>query len=82
MKTFNEYFTESDTNQKVAILGKLGLVSPEDVNLLKISMKSLEDDKPLTLKQKTLIVSVYTSLIDIITGDPTIFSKVKKDLKN
>ena len=67
--------------QRLVQLARLGLVDKSDVAKLRIAMDQLKADKVLTLQQRTLLLSVLNDLVDLVTGDDTVFQRVKMDLQ-
>lgn len=73
----NEAFDET----KFKRLASTGLVPAEDVNGVVRAMKVLEAGKTLSGSQKDLISSIFATLIGLVTGDMTVFSKVTSAVK-
>ena len=67
--------------RKVRQLGTLGLVSKPDVNKLMMAMKTMEAGKEVPKNQRKIIFDAFGSLIDLVTGDTTVFQKAKKAVK-
>ena len=67
--------------QRFLLLARLGLVDKSDVSKLRIAMDLLKADKPLSIAQRSLLLSVMTDLVSIVTGDDTIFNRVKMDVQ-
>ena len=67
--------------QRFLQLARLGLVDKADVSKLRIAMDQLKADKPLSVAQRSLLLSVMTDLVSIVTGDDTIFNRVKMDVQ-
>lgn len=69
--------TADRTDARFIQLARLGLVEQNDLANLRLAMKTLSEDKQLTIRQRNLLLNVYESLISIVTGDDTIFSRMK-----
>ena len=67
--------------QRFLMLARLGLVDKSDVSKLKIAVDALKADKQLTVQQRTLLLGVFTTLSDLVTGDDSIFNRVKMDVQ-
>ena len=64
--------------QRVKMLARLGLVGKSDVNKLMMAMKAIDDGKELNKKYRNVIFDAFNDLIDLVTGDTTVFQKAKK----
>jgi len=62
-------------------LARLGLVDSSDVSKLKNALDALHSDKQLTPAQRTLVIHVFTSLSSLVTGDISIFNRVKSEVQ-
>lgn len=62
-------------------LARLGLVDKADVTKLRMAMGQLNSDKALSIKQRELLLSTFQSLVDIVTGDDAIFTRVRMDVQ-
>jgi hypothetical protein len=69
----NEAFDET----KFKRLAMTGLVPAEEVNGVVRAMKALEAGKTLTPAQKDLISGTFLTLIGLVTGDTSVFSKIQ-----
>ena len=67
--------------QRFMLLARMGLVDKTDVSKLKIAMEQLKADKPLSIAQRSLLLSVMTDLVSLVTGDDTVFNRVKMDIQ-
>jgi hypothetical protein len=67
--------------QRFIQLARLGLVDKSDVSKLRIAMDQLKADKPLTMQQRGMLLSVMSDLVGLVTGDDTIFQRAKMDLR-
>lgn len=73
----NEAFDES----KFKRLAATGLIDSADTQKVIKAMKQLEAGKTLSPAQKDLISSTFLSLIGLVTGDVSVFSKVASAAK-
>lgn len=62
-------------------LARLGLVDKTDVAKLRMAMSQLNSDKALNIKQRELLLSTLQSLVDIVTGDDAVFTRVRMDVQ-
>lgn len=62
-------------------LARLGLLDKDSMALFRVSMQNLKADKQLSINQRELLLSVYTDLVNIVTGDDSVFQKVKIDVQ-
>lgn len=62
-------------------LARLGLLEKTDIAIFRTSMQTLKEDKQLSIKQRNLLISVYESLVSLVTGDDAIFNRTKIDLQ-
>lgn len=67
--------------QRFLMLARLGLVDKTEVSKLRIALDQLKADKPLTVPQRTMLLGVMSDLIALVTGDDTIFNRVKMDVQ-
>lgn len=67
--------------QRFLMLARLGLVDKSNVSKLRIALDLLKADKPLSIAQRNLLLTVMTDLMSIVTGDDTIFNRVKMDVQ-
>ena len=67
--------------KRFLMLARLGLVDKADVSKLRLAFSSLKAEKPLTVQQRTMLLDVFTTLTDLVTGDDTIFNRVKMDVQ-
>lgn len=81
-KNINEmYLTESFDTAKFRRLSSTGLIPKEDLESVTRAMKNLDAGKEITRKQKDLISSVFLTLIELVTGDANLFSKIRARAK-
>lgn len=67
--------------QRFLMLARLGLVDKSEVGKVRLAFDALRSDKPLTVAQRTLMLNVFEDLIGLVTGDDTIFNRVKLDVQ-
>ena len=67
--------------KKIKQLGMLGLVDRSDVQKLMTAMKAMDAGKEVPKNQRAVIFDAFNSLIDLVTGDTTVFQKAKKSVK-
>jgi hypothetical protein len=67
--------------QRFLMLARLGLVDKSEVSKLRIAMDQLKADKPLTVAQRSMLLSVMSDLVSLVTGDDMIFNRVKRDIQ-
>lgn len=79
----NDHITEAvdKQEQRFLLLARLGLVDKSEVSKLRIALDQLKADKPLSIAQRNLLLSVMTDLMSLVTGDDTIFNRVKMDVQ-
>lgn len=75
------YETTDQTELRLLQLARLGLVDSSDVSKLKNALDALHSDKPLSVAQRTLVIHVFSSLSSLVTGDTSIFNRVKTDIQ-
>jgi len=78
---YGDVILENAKLKKVKQLGMLGLVSKPDVNKLMMAMKAMDAGKEVPKAQRKIIFDAFGSLIDLVTGDTTVFQKAKKAVK-
>jgi hypothetical protein len=62
-------------------LARLGLVDASDVSKLKSALDALHSDKQLSPAQRTIIIHLFTNLSSLVTGDISIFNRVKTEVQ-
>lgn len=62
-------------------LARLGLIDKETIPLFRSAMLVLKSEKQLSIRQRNLLLSVYNSLVDLITGDDALFVRAKLDIQ-
>ena len=62
-------------------LARLGLIDKETIPLFRSAMLVLKSEKQLSIRQRNLLLAVYNSLVDLITGDDALFVRAKLDIQ-
>jgi len=78
---YGDVILENAKLKKIKQLGMLGLVDRGDVQKLMNAMKAMDDGKEVPKNQRAVIFDAFNSLIDLVTGDTTVFQKAKKSVK-
>lgn len=73
--------TTDQTELRLLQLARLGLVDSSDVSKLKSALDALHSDKQLSPAQRTMVIHVFTSLASLVTGDTSIFNRVKTEVQ-
>ena len=68
--------------QKLIILGKDGLVPEDEVNLVRTAMRTMMADRLPTPKQRDVLLNMLGTLADMITGDMSMYTRLKSNLRN
>jgi hypothetical protein len=76
-----QYGEEFDATKFKSFVNQTGLVSKENAADVITAMKALDSGKVLSTKQKDLINGMLMSLVGIITGDTSVFNKIKQSTK-
>lgn len=78
---YGDVILENAKLKKIKQLGMLGLVDRGDVQKLMTAMKAMDAGKEVPKNQRAVIFDAFNSLIDLVTGDTTVFQKAKKSVK-
>ena len=78
---YGDVILENTKLRKIRQLGMLGLVNKGDVQKLMNAMKAMDAGKEVPKPQRKIIFDAFGSLIDLVTGDTTVFQKAKKAVK-
>ena len=78
---YGDVILENAKLKKIKQLGMLGLVDRGDVQKLMTAMKAMDAGKEVPKNQRKIIFDAFGSLIDLVTGDTTVFQKAKKAVK-
>jgi hypothetical protein len=78
---YGDVILENTKLRKIRQLGMLGLVDKGDVQKLMNAMKAMDAGKEVPKPQRKIIFDAFGSLIDLVTGDTTVFQKAKKAVK-
>ena len=83
MKTFKSLLSEKDEpilNEGISVakLKRLKLVSDEEFGKFVQVMKKMDNDKPIQLKEKDVIIKVFNELVNAIINDQALKQKIAK----
>lgn len=82
MKSYKTFKTEELVSLEEALsiskLKRLNLVSDEDFSSFVRVMKKMDNDKPVTIKEKDSIMKVFNELVNAILRDQSIMQKIAK----
>ena len=82
MKSYKTFKTEELISLEEALsiskLKRLNLVSDEDFSSFVRVMKKMDNDKPVTIKEKDSIMKVFNELVNAILRDQSIMQKIAK----
>jgi|TARA_B110000467_G_C17950186_1_gene279544 hypothetical protein len=83
MKTFKSLLSEKDApilNEGISVakLKRLKLVSDEEFGKFVQVMKKMDNDKPIQLKEKDVIIKVFNELVNAIINDQALMQKIAK----
>ena len=82
MKSYKIFKTEELVSLEEALsisnLKRLNLVSDEEFSSFVRVMKKMDNDKPVTIKEKDSIMKVFNELVNAILRDQSIMLKIAK----
>ena len=82
MKSYKIFKTEELVSLEEALsiskLKRLNLVSDEEFSSFVRVMKKMDNDKPVTIKEKDSIMKVFNELVNAILRDQSIMRKIAK----
>ena len=82
MKSYKIFKTEELVSLEEALsiskLKRLNLVSDEEFSSFVRVMKKMDNDKPVTIKEKDSIMKVFNELVNAILKDQSIMQKIAK----
>ena len=82
MKSYKTFKTEELVSLEEALsiskLKRLNLVSDEEFSSFVRVMKKMDNDKPVTIKEKDSIMKVFNELVNAILRDQSIMQKIAK----
>jgi len=83
MKTFKSLLSEKDAPMldegiSVSKLKRLKLVNDEEFGKFVQVMKKMDNDKPIQLKEKDIIIKVFNELVNAIVNDQALMQKIAK----
>jgi hypothetical protein len=79
---FDDSVTEAVDESRLIVLARMGLINRTDIPMTMRAIRELmdPDGRNLTPAQVQLVGSLLENLLDIVTGDRAIFSKIKSAL--
>ena len=83
MKTFKSLLSEKDAPMldegiSVSKLKRLKLVNDEEFGKFVQVMKKMDNDKPIQMKEKDVIIKVFNELVNAIINDQALMQKIAK----
>ena len=57
---------------------RLNLVDNEKFSKFIVVMRKMDADKPVTIKEKDIIMDVFDELINVVVNDQTLLNKISK----
>lgn len=75
------YETSDQGELRILMLARLGLVDKSDVSKLKLAIDTLKANKPLSTQQRTLLLTTFTTLTELVTGDDQVFNRLKAEVQ-
>lgn len=67
--------------QKLIILGRDGLVPEDEVNLVRTAMRTMMAGRLPTPQQRDVLLNMLGTLADMITGDMSMYTRLKSNLR-
>jgi len=83
MKTFKSLLSEKNESVieealNISKLKRLNLVDNEKFSKFIVVMRKMDADKPVTIKEKDIIMDVFDELINVVVNDQTLLNKISK----
>ena len=82
MKSYKTFKTEAPETLEEALsiskLKRLNLVDDDDFSQFVRVMKKINNEKPITLKEKDSIMKVFNELVNVILKDQSVMQKIAK----
>jgi len=83
MKTFKSLLSEKNSGNleegiSIEKLKRLNLVSDDEFGKFVQVMKKMNNDKPIPLKEKDIIIKVFNELVNAILSDQALLQKISK----
>jgi len=83
MKTFKSLLSEKNESVieealNISKLKRLNLVDNEKFSKFVVIMRKMDADKPVTIKEKDIIMDVFDELINVVVNDQTLLNKISK----
>jgi len=66
---------------KLAVLAREGLVPEDEVRLVRQAVTAMNAGRMPTAQQRTVLLDMLGTFIDLVTDNPAMFSRVKGELK-
>ena len=63
-------------------LSQTGLLDDEEVKRVVKALRKIKDDEEVSQSEKDLVISVFLKLTGLVTGDPEVFDKLDKTIKD
>ena len=84
LRVVEENSLDMDNSQiaKLTLLAKDGLVDEEDVRMVRTAMIDMNAGRLPTLPQRTVLMKMLGTLVDMITADPSMFSRMRTELRS
>jgi hypothetical protein len=77
----NELDMDNSQLAKLTLLAKDGLVDEEDVRVVRTAMIAMNAGRLPTLPQRTVLMKMLGTLVDMITANPSMFSRLRTELR-
>lgn len=82
MKSYKTFKSEEPVSLEEALsiskLKRLNLVDDDDFSQFVRVMKKMDNEKPITLKEKDSIMKVFNELVNVILKDQSVMQKIAK----
>lgn len=83
MKTFKSLLSEKNESVieealNISKLKRLNLVDNDKFSKFVVIMRKMDADKPVTIKEKDIIMDVFDELINAVVNDQTLLNKIAK----
>ena len=83
MKIFKSLLSEKNESVieealNISKLKRLNLVDNEKFSKFIVVMRKMDADKPVTIKEKDIIMDVFDELINVVVNDQTLLNKISK----
>ena len=82
MKSYKTFKSEEPVSLEEALsiskLKRLNLVDDDDFSQFVRVMKKMDNEKPITIKEKDSIMKVFNELVNVILKDQSVMQKIAK----